>query len=167
MILRSRRTITNGIFKTSSHCICQRHTFCSNSHYSINFVPFKGTSNNTTNILSKCDGVLNKSDRVEITTWQGYDHSQQGVHIRSSTRLSCIFIRNSPGVNMTPPEAPCYCFDFPYVRLSSKAFLMMAISSEIEDFAASYFSAKVFKTCQLIRVINQIVGDDNHAFTTS
>jgi hypothetical protein len=48
------------------------------------------------------------------------------------------------GVKMTPPPAPVIVSIDP-ISISSKARLMMTISSEIEDLADSYFSAKVFR----------------------
>ena len=45
---------------------------------------------------------------------------------------------------MTPPPAPVIVSIDP-ISISSKARLMMTISSQIEDLADSYFSAKVFR----------------------
>ena len=45
---------------------------------------------------------------------------------------------------MTPPPAPVIVSMVP-ISISSKAHLIMTISSEIEDLADSVFSANVFK----------------------
>ncbi|MCC3167033.1 hypothetical protein K4I04_1325 [Streptococcus sanguinis] len=48
------------------------------------------------------------------------------------------------GLKITPPPAPVIVSMVP-ISISSKARLIMTISSEIEDLADSYFSANVFK----------------------